>query len=149
MDDQKNVSEQSNQLLYKKEFPLAEELPSLKLTPESIRLSKPDMSVQEFLETIRVMESRMTETLSEKILRAIKPLTQSKMDILEDELKGYIYLFTEIQKSFFGTLLLRKLLIKMEKEDNKEAETAEYSGLEQKQQKRKFRQVAQEILKKI
>jgi len=63
-----------------------------------------------------VMEGKLTKTLAGKIEAVVKPLTATREDYLNDELAKSKVILTEINKSWIGWLVLKRIEKKLRKQ---------------------------------
>lgn len=66
-----------------------------------------------------VIEQRLAKTLSGQIEQLIKPLNQSRVDYLEEELKVANYILMELQDTMIGWWALKKVQSRIKKQADK------------------------------
>jgi uncharacterized protein YydD (DUF2326 family) len=75
-----------------------------------------DKKAEEYIKQYSVVsEGRMSKTLAGKIETFIKPLTASREDFLNDELSRAKVILTEVNKTWLGWLLLKRIEKKLSK----------------------------------
>jgi hypothetical protein len=74
-----------------------------------------------------LMEKRLTKTLSGQIRDLVKPLNESKIEYLEDELKVATFIIEELQSTLLGFLALKQINRRMRKSDGKKIKEQEKS----------------------
>jgi hypothetical protein len=78
-------------------------------------------------EFVILMEKRLTKTLSGQIKDLVKPLNESKIEYLEDELKVATFIIEELQNTVLGFLALKQINRRMRKADEKKRKEREKS----------------------
>ncbi len=86
------------------------------------------------LETAQAIEGRLSKTLGNQINDMIKPLKQSRIEYLEQELNVANFIMMEIQETYLGMFLLKRIHKKIrldaeEKEKKKEKKQEESSDV--------------------
>lgn len=74
----------------------------------------------ESLDLMKGLEARLTKTLTTQIETLLKPFQEREINRLKSELEKMYRLFSIADKSFFGSLIMRKAVKKLNKLDEKD-----------------------------